>query len=80
MQFAVRGQSLDGGDLCPIRLDGEERAGFYRLAVDMHNASAALTGVAAYMSACEAELIAQELDKQRAALDIAGGRFAVHGH
>ena len=42
-----------------------------RLAVDMHDAGAALGGVAADMGAGQPQILAQELDQQRARLDIA---------
>ena len=46
----------------------------------MDDAGAALAGVAADMRAGEAEILAQELNQQRARLDVAGDRLAVHGH
>src|ERR1700733_9397269 len=46
----------------------------------MDNAGTALAGIAADMGACQPEMIAKELNEQGAALDIAGGRLAVHCH
>ncbi len=40
------------------------------LAVDMHDAGAALAGVAADMGAGQAEFLAQQFDEERAALDL----------
>jgi stage V sporulation protein SpoVS len=46
----------------------------------MHDAAAALAGVAADMSASELQRFAQELNKQRAGINIARDLLAVHGH
>ena len=63
-----------------LGLDGKDGAGLHRLAVDMDDAGAALAGVAADMGAGHAEMLAQELDQQRARLDLAGDGLAVDGH
>ena len=63
-----------------LGLDGEDGAGLDRLAVDMDDAGAALAGVAADVGAGHAEILAQELNQQRARLDLAGDGLAVHGH
>ena len=65
-----------------VRLQREHGAGLHRHAVDMHDAGAALAGVAADMGAGEPELLAQQLDQQRAALDLDRVLLAVHrqGH
>ena len=49
-------------------------------AVDMHDAGAALAGVAADVRAGQAQVLAQELHEQRARLDVGCDRFAVDGH
>ena len=46
----------------------------------MHDAGAALRGVAADMRAGEPQVLAQELHQQGARIDIAGDGFAVHRH
>ena len=52
MQRAVgRRRSLDGQHVGALELQREHGAGFHRLAVDMHDAGAALRGVAADMGA-----------------------------
>ena len=51
-----------------------------RDAVDMHDAGAALRGVAADMRAGQPQIFAQELHQQGARFDIAGDGFAVHRH
>jgi hypothetical protein len=43
----------------------------------VHDASAALAGVAADMGSGEVEVIAQEMDQQRAILDVDGNSLAV---
>ena len=49
--IAIGSQSLDGAHLVPIGHDRQRRAGFDRLAIDVHHAGAALRGVAADMGA-----------------------------
>ena len=46
----------------------------------MDRTAAALAGVAADMGAGQPQVLAQELDEQRAPLDLAADRFAVHRH
>jgi hypothetical protein len=52
-----------------VRLHREHGAGFHRLAIHMHDAGAALAGVATHMRAGQANLVAQQLDQQGAFLD-----------
>ena len=79
VQSAVRGKPLDGGDGRAVHGDRERRAGLHRLAVEMHDAGAALRGVAADMGAGQPQVLAQELHQQRARVDIGRHRIAVHG-
>ena len=46
----------------------------------MHDAGAALAGVAADVRAGEAQVLAQELHQQRARIDLGADALAVHGH
>ncbi len=64
----------------PSACDREHGAGLDRAAIDVDHAGAALAGVAADMGAGEAEMLAQELDQQRARLDLARHRLAVDLH
>ena len=73
------GQPLDRGDVRALGLQRQHRAGLYRVAVHMHDAGAALAGVAADMGAGQAEMFAQQLDEQRAAFHLDGLALAVHG-
>ena len=66
--------------LAPSHCKASSRAGLGRDAVDMHDAGAALRGVAAHMRAGQPEIFAQELHQQGARFDIAGDGFAVHRH
>ncbi len=66
--------------LAPVAGGGEHGAGLGRAALDVHDAGAALAGVAAHVRAGEAQMIAQELDQQHARVDLGGDRLAVHGH
>src|SRR5262249_49129110 len=80
MELAVLCKALDRGDLGTRRLDGEHRAGLHRAPVHVDDARAALAGVAADMRAGESELVAQEIDEQRAVLGIDRYRLPVHLH
>ena len=83
MQRAVgRGEALDRGDRGAVRLQRQHGAGLHRYAVDMHDAGAALAGVAADMGAGQPQLLAQQFHQQRAALDLDRMLLAVHrqGH
>ena len=80
MQRPVRRrQALDGEHVGAFELQREHGAGLHRLAVDLHDAGAALRGVAADMRAGEPQILAQQLHQQRARIDIGGDGFAVHG-
>ena len=56
--------------LAPFDLRREHVARLDRAAVDEHRAGAALRGVAADVRAGEGELVAQEIDEQRARVDV----------
>jgi len=47
MQLAVRSRSLDGGDLCSVRLHGRYGAGSYGVTVEQDGAGSAEGGLAA---------------------------------
>src|SRR5262249_49152690 len=71
------GHAFDRQDLGAIGLDGEHGAGLHRLAVEVHRAGAAMAGLAADMRAGQVELLAQEMDQQRARFDEGLDRLAV---
>src|SRR6266852_5613047 len=75
---AVGGKTLDGLDLLPVSHDRERGAGFDRLAVEMHDAGAALRGVAADMGAGQPQILAQKLHQQGAGVDVGVDGIAVH--
>ena len=75
---AVGGQPLDGPDLVAVGHDRERGAGFHRLAVEMHDAGAALRGVAADMGARQPQIFAQKLDQKGAGVDIGVDGITVH--
>src|SRR5207253_4241728 len=56
MQLVALGDTLDGGDVAAGGLRRQHGAGFYRAAVDMDDAGAALAGVAADMRAGQIEI------------------------
>src|SRR5579862_4375758 len=78
MQLAVPGKAFDRGDVRARRLRREHGAGLHRAPVHMHDAGAALAGVAADMRAGQSQLVAQEIDEQRAVLGLLRNRLAVH--
>src|SRR5438093_7645037 len=80
MQLAVLGHALDGFHLRALALDGQERTGLHRQAVDVHGAGAALAGVAAHMGAGEPRELPDVVDEQEARLDVMGILQAVDGH
>src|SRR6266851_1928744 len=75
---AVGGKALDGLDLMSVGHHRERGAGFDRLAVEMHDAGAALRGVAADMGAGQPQILAQKLHKQCAGVDIGIYGVTVH--
>src|SRR6056297_1165994 len=80
MQRAVGlGHPLDGLHLHTLGLGGEHGAGLHGAALHMHHAGPALACVTANMRARQAQVLSQEIDKKRAALDLARRWLAVHG-
>ena len=65
-QFAVFGQSFDGGDFMALRLDGEFLAGINRQVVQQHRAGAAGRAVAAFLGAGQAGIIPQRVEQRHA--------------
>ena len=59
MQLAAIGEAFDGGHIAAVALHRQGRAGFDRLAVDMHDASPTLAGVATDMRARQAKMLTQ---------------------
>src|SRR2546430_7463317 len=72
------GQPLDGAALMAVGHDGERGAGFYRLAVEMDNAGAALRGVAADMGARQPQIFPQKLDQEGTGINIGVYGVTVH--
>src|SRR5216684_5549557 len=75
---AVGGEALDGLDLVPVSHHRERGAGLDSLAVEMHDAGAALRGVTADMGAGQPKIFAQKLHQQGAGVDIGVDGIAVH--
>src|SRR5947208_11545090 len=69
MQAAGRRETLDGGDRRTVRHDGEHRAGFDGMAVDIDRTGAALRGVATDVRSGQTEIIPQQMDQQLAWFD-----------
>src|SRR5882757_196012 len=59
VQFVALRDTLDGGDAGAVGLPDQHRTGLDRPAIDMHDAGAALAGVAADMGAGQVKMIAQ---------------------
>src|SRR6185503_14625074 len=70
MQLAVPCETLDGGDFGAIRLDSQERAGFYRLAIQKDRAGAAQRCLAPDVRSREFALIAEKIGEQQAGFDL----------
>jgi hypothetical protein len=79
MQLPAHGDAFDGRDKAPVGLSRQDRARFDCAPIDMDDAGAALTGVAADMRTRQIEIIAQKMDKERAVFDIDRNRLTVHG-
>src|SRR6266566_2103188 len=75
---AVGGQSLDGPDFMPVGHHHQRGAGLHRLTVEMHDAGAALRGIAADMGAGQPQVLAQELHQEGAGVDIGSYGITVH--
>ena len=69
MQFAILGQTFNGGDLGAVRLHGQQRAGFDRLAIEQDGAGAAKARFTADMSAGQLAVVTEQMDEQSARLD-----------
>jgi hypothetical protein len=69
MQFAILGQTFNGGDLGAVRLHGEQRAGFHRLAIEQDGAGAANARFTADMCASQLAIVTEEVDEESARLD-----------
>jgi hypothetical protein len=72
-------QTFNGGHIRTIGLRHEYRAGFYRLAVDIDGAGAAMAGFTADMRAGDAQVFPKEMDQQRARFRKAFNLAPVHG-
>src|SRR5215469_16566593 len=71
MQLPVARESFQGRDLRAIGLDGEHRAGLYRLSIDEDGAGAADAGLTSHVRSGQPTHLAQKLNKQHARLDLA---------
>ena len=70
--------TLDGLDLVAVGHDRQRGAGFYRLAVEVHDTGPALRGVAADMGPGQTQILTEELHQQGAGVDIGVDGIAVH--
>src|SRR5690348_17984283 len=80
MELVAVSEAFDRGDLRALGLHRQQGAALDRVAVHVDDTGAALAGIAADMGPGEAQMLAQELNQQRAGLDIALNRLAVHRH
>ena len=69
MQRVAGGEPLNRRDGSAVHGDRERRAGLHRLAVEMHEAGAALAGVAANMGSGQPQVLSQELHQKGARVD-----------
>src|SRR5258706_15524060 len=80
MQLAALLQALDRGDLGAVGLHREHRAGFDRLAVEVHRAGAAMDRIAAHVRARHPEHFGDKVHEQKARLDFRLAHRAVDGY
>ena len=73
-------EALDRADAAATGHRREHGAGLHRFAVDVDDAGAAVTGVAAPMGPGEPQLVPQEMHEQHPGFDLGGHRLAVDGH
>src|SRR5215471_21073467 len=74
----IRREPFDGLHLMAVGHHRERGAGFDRLAVEMHDAGAALRGVAPDMGPGQTQILPQELHQQRAGIDVGGYGISVY--
>src|SRR5678816_4731609 len=73
MQGAVAGcEAFDGRDRRTVGHDGEHRAGFDRLSIDIDGAGAALRRVAADVGSGQTEIVAEKMNEKLARFDRSG--------
>ena len=72
------GKSFNRNDIRAGSLRGEHRAGLHRLAVDMHDAGAALRRVAADMRSRKSQIFPEKMDQKRSVLDVGADASPVH--
>jgi hypothetical protein len=80
MQFVIPGYPLDSRDICTLRLHCKHRAALHRAAIQMHDAGTALTRVTSHVRPGLSEIIAEQLDQQRATFDCCRPGFAIYGY
>jgi len=73
-------ETFDGGDLTAFVLEGQCGARFYGLAVDVHDAGAALAGIAAHMGAGKSKVFAEEAGEERARFDVGAALLTIYDH
>ena len=72
--------SFDRDEVAALRLHRDHVAGLHRAAVQVDRASATLRRIAANVGPGEAQFIPDELDEERALLDLRRDGPTVHGH
>src|SRR2546429_7668209 len=80
VELAILLEAFDRRDAHPIRLHREHGARLHRPFVQQHGAGAAVRGVAADMRAGHAEVLTEEVDEERARLDLDVVGLTVDGH
>lgn len=70
MHLVTIGQAFDGGDLLSIGLDGQNGAGFDRLAVQMDGAGSTRRRVTSNVGPGQADRVSDQMDQQRTWLNV----------
>ena len=63
MQLAGSGKPFDRNNLRALCRHRQHRAGFDRVAVDMHDAATALACIATHVCACQAKILSEQIDE-----------------
>jgi hypothetical protein len=78
--FSRRRQPLNGHNLIPFSISRKNRTGLHRQAIQNNRARPTIAGEAADVSSSETEMIAQEVNQQRACIKVCVARGTVHRH
>jgi len=79
MKFAVFGQSLNGGNLCAIGLDGKHQARAHRMSVHEDRAGPADSMFTTHVGAPKVEVLTQEVGQESPGLNLLAVGLSIDG-